>query len=104
MAKWLAPIIAVSVLVVGVAVGAAVWAQNSDAETCDGAALDMALADGMHAADASGKAQFDIDRPAHCGEDDIAAALAEMTRGWHMMPGGTMMREASAASRALKVR
>jgi hypothetical protein len=32
------------------------------------------------------------DATAVCRDEEISAAMQEITREWHMMPGGTMMR------------
>jgi hypothetical protein len=95
LAKWLAPILGGWALIAAASVGAVVWAQKGDGGTCDRGELAAALGDGIRIADQQDKSQFDIVRPTRCGEEDIASVLQEVTRAWHMMPGGTMMREAS---------
>jgi hypothetical protein len=95
MAKWLAPALGAIVLVIAVVVGAAIWSQKGDGGSCDHALLTAVLTDAIKQADQRGQVQFDIVRPAHCNEDDLAGVVPEVTRSWHMMPGGGMMRETS---------
>jgi hypothetical protein len=42
-----------------------------------------------------GEARFEQERPESCGEPDLSGLLPGVTRGWHMMPGGVLMREPS---------
>lgn len=95
MATWLAPVLGALALVVAASVGAIVWAQKGDGGTCDRVLLAAVLGDGAQKAEQRGASQFDIVRPARCGEEDLASVLPEVTRAWHMMPGGTMMRATS---------
>ena len=95
MARWLIPWIGILVVVAAVAVGAVIWTQQGDTATCDHDVLVQALRDGISTAEAQGKDAFEIERPAGCSEQDQADAVPEVTRNWHMMPGGMMMREAT---------
>jgi hypothetical protein len=95
MSKWLAPVIGAVALVVAMVVGLVVWSQPGGGVSCDRALLSAALGDGIRAADQGSKPQFEVARPAGCTEDDLASVLPEVTRSWHMMPGGILMREAS---------
>jgi hypothetical protein len=85
-------------LVVAVGVGAGVWALSGGGGSCDRALLEAVLRDEIAQADRDRQPQFEIARPAHCGEDDLAGVVPEVTRAWHMMPGGVVMREASHAT------
>lgn len=83
--------IALTAAVAGEAV--AVWAMSGDeAAACDPAALSRSLADDMQRAGAEGDTQFMPRTSPGCGEADMRMAMQEMTRDWHMMPGGMMMR------------
>jgi hypothetical protein len=95
MAKWLAPALVALALVVAAGIGAGVWALGGGGGSCDRALLEAVLRDEIAQADRAQQPQFDIARPPHCGEDDVAGVVPEVTRQWHMMPGGVMMREAS---------
>lgn len=95
MARWMVPALGALALVVAAAVGALIWAQKGDGGSCDRALLAAVLGDGINQADQRGQAQFEIVRPASCDEDDLAGVAPEVTRIWHMMPGGIMMREPS---------
>jgi len=95
MTKWLAPVVGAAALAVAVAVGAVVWTHQSAGGSCDRALLSAALADGIRAADQQAKSQFEPARPVNCTEDDLTSVLLEVTRNWHTMPGGILMREAS---------
>jgi hypothetical protein len=98
MANWLAPALVVVALVVAGSVGAGVWALSGGGGSCDQSLLEAVLRDEIAQADRGRQAQFDIARPPHCGEDDLAGVVPEVTRAWHLMPGGVMMREASHAT------
>lgn len=95
MTKWLAPALGVLVLAAAAGVGAVVWSQGSDTAACDRGMLSAVLNDGIVRAEQAGKAQFEVVRPPGCGEGDLADVLPEVTRGWHTMPGGAIMREPS---------
>ncbi len=95
MATWLAPALGALALVAVAGAGAFIWAQSGDGGSCDRALLAAVLRDGIERADQRGQAQLEIVRPAYCNEDDLAGAVPEVTRSWHMMPGGILMREPS---------
>lgn len=95
MARWMAPVLGALALVAAAGVGAFIWEQSGDGGSCDRALLAAVLGDGIHQADQRGQAQFDVVRPAYCNEDDLAGVVPEVTRSWHMMPGGILMREPS---------
>lgn len=95
MVKWLAPAVGVVVLAVAAGVGAVIWAQGDDAATCNRSALSAVLRDGVARAEQTGQVQFDVSRPPDCSESDLADVLPEVTRVWHMMSGGLIMREPS---------
>lgn len=94
MPRWLFPAVSGLVIVATVGVGAVVWTRSGDSATCDRAQLSQALRAGVQAANARDASTFEVDRPAACTEQDLADIVPEVTRSWHMMPGGTMMREA----------
>lgn len=90
--------IALTAAVVGGAV--AVWAVGGDnGATCDTAALSQSLADDMGRADAEGMTQFMPRTSPGCGEAEMRMAMQEITRDWHMMPGGMMMRSPDHTAR-----
>jgi hypothetical protein len=95
MAKWLAPTLVLVLLVAAASIGAGVWALGGGGGSCDRALLEAVLRDGIAQADGAQQPQFAIARPPHCTEDELAGVVPEVTRAWHMMPGGVMMREAS---------
>jgi hypothetical protein len=94
MARWLFPAVSGLVIVVVAGLGLVVWTQSGDSAACDRAQLAQALRDGIQAADQQGKGTFSVERPAACTEQDLSDIVPEVTRSWHMMPGGKMMREA----------
>jgi len=94
MPRWLFPAVSGLVIVVAVGVGLVVWTQSGDSAACDRAQLSKALQAGIQAADQGSAATFELERPAACTEQDLADVVPEVTRSWHMMPGGAMMREA----------
>jgi hypothetical protein len=96
MTRWLVPGAGALVLIVAVALGVYVWSTAGDAAaSCDQAALDQSLRDGIRAAGQQGATQFTLDRPAGCTDTDIEDAVPAVTRTWHAMAGGILMREAA---------
>lgn len=97
MATWLAPALGVVTLAVAVAIGGVVLTQPADGSTCDRAAVASVLRDGIAQADTRGRAQVDVVAPEHCTDADLEGTLPGITREWHFMPGGILMREPSHA-------
>ena len=95
MATWLAPALGALALVAVAGAGAFIWAQSGDGGSCGRGLLAAVLRDGIDRADQRGQAQLEIVRPAYCNEDDLAGAVPEVTRSWHMMTGGILMHEPS---------
>lgn len=95
MARWLAPALGVLILAIGASVGAIIWSQCDDKATCDRGMLSAVLNDGIVRAEQAGQVQFDVVRPPGCTDADLADVLPAVTRSWHTMPGGVIMREPS---------
>jgi len=74
--------------------GFVAFATGGGATRCDtdelAAAMHAAIARGDHA----GAAQVPVELPAGCDADDMMALAPSVTRSWHVMPDGTMMRAA----------
>ena len=93
MSRWMIPMAGIALAAAAVGGGVAVWATSDDhGAGCDRAALSQAITDGMHRADVDGANQFMPDATAGCRDDEKFAVMQELTREWHMMPGGMMMR------------
>jgi hypothetical protein len=100
MNRWLVPAAAVALSVAAVGAGVAVWAAGGDGSAgCDQATLGRSIAEGIGSADADGAVQFMPDATAGCAYDEMSAVMRELTREWHMMPDGMMMRSAGHVSR-----
>lgn len=96
MARWLVPVGGLVVLVAALAIGVAVWTGGDGGATaCDRTALAQSIREGIAAADRARSDQFEPALPPGCGADDVEPAAREVTRDWHAMPGGIMMREAT---------
>ena len=101
MAKWLAPVLGGVALVVAAAVGAVVWAQSGDGGgTCDRTAMAAQMRDTMSMAEQQGRSMANMPMPTHCNAGDMAAMMPEVSRTWHMMPDGTMMKQPSHSDAA----
>lgn len=93
MNRWLIPAAGVALTAAAVGGGMAVWVAGGDeGARCDRVALAQSISDGVRRADAAGAAQFMPDATAGCRDEEMLAAIQEITRAWHMMPGGMMMR------------
>ena len=93
MSRWLIPAAGVALTAAAVGGGVAVWtAGGGEGARCDRASLAQSIAEGTRQADAAGAAQFMPGATAGCRDEEMRAAMQEITRAWHMMPGGMMMR------------
>jgi len=93
MNRWLIPVAGIALTAVAVSGGVAVWTASGGAgANCDRAALAQSIADGTRQADTAGAAQFMAGATAGCRDEEMRSAMEELTREWHMMPGGMMMR------------
>jgi hypothetical protein len=82
-----------TLLIVMIAIAAGVFAFTSgggDAD-CDTAALAAIMRDRIDAAEREGHAESTVTFPDGCGESDMVDVLPEVSRTWHVMPGGTLM-------------
>jgi len=92
-------VVVVAVVVVGaVAAGIVVWNRSGASAQCDQAQLVAAMQDAMAEAERGGHVQMAVRMPSACSDDDMAAAMPGVSRSWHPMPGGVMMRESQHAS------
>lgn len=93
MGRWIIPAIGALVLMLAIGVAAFVWAGSGDSEaSCDRDALADAARNGIAAADRASDEQVTIEMGAGCDDADLEFVLPEVTRDWHVMPGGTLMR------------
>ncbi len=93
MGRWIVPAIGALVLSVAIVAGALIWAGSSGSEaSCDRNALADAARDGIAAAERADDQQVTIEMGDGCGDADLEFVLPEVTRDWHVMPGGTLMR------------
>jgi len=92
MNRWLIPAAGVALTTAAVGGGVVVWTAGSGGIDCDRAALAQSIAEGTRQSDADGTAQFMPAATAGCSEEEMLDTMQEITREWHMMPGGMMMR------------
>jgi hypothetical protein len=93
MRRWLFPTIGAVAIGAAVTVGALVMSSGSGSTECDTTALAEAMRASIVSADRDGARQIMVDMPAACGNADAAGVLPQVSRSWHVMPGGMMMRE-----------
>jgi len=86
-------IVAVVMVVGAVAVGVVVWNGSGSAAQCNHGQLEAAMHDTIAMAENSGHGQASVNMPEACTDDDVAEAMPGVSRSWHPMPGGTLMRE-----------
>lgn len=85
--------VAVFVVVGGAIAGVLVWTVGGSSDSCDESALIEVMAEGIAEAERNDAIQHHIDLPEGCTDDDMVAAMPSVSRDWHVMPGGDMMRE-----------
>jgi hypothetical protein len=93
--KKLLPALAAFAVIGAVVAGIFVWTASGDAARCDDAQLTDTIATSIASAERDGRPQVTFDLPEACDDDDVAYALPAVSRDWHAMPGGILMREAS---------
>lgn len=83
-----------AVAVVGaIAVGVVVWNGSGSAAPCDHDMLAASMQDSIGMAERGGHAQAAVNMPEACTDDDVAEVMPGVSRSWHPMPGGMLMRE-----------
>lgn len=89
-------VLAVAAIVVlgAIAVGVFVWSTSGSAAPCDTDQLATAMRDSIQAAERQGDTQASVNLPEACDEEDMAEAMPAVSRTWHVMPGGMLMRAA----------
>ena len=93
MARWWIPAAGLVALVLAIGIAALLWPRGGSAAPCNRTAFAQSLREQVQRAEAQQVAQFRASMPAACHDADMAAIMPEVTRNWHAMPGGTMMRE-----------
>lgn len=91
--RWMLLAGAGSLILIALLTGAFVWASGGSA-SCDETALASAMHDGIASAEQSGAIEFTIEMPSGCKDHHMMDAMLAVSRTWHAMPGGLMMREA----------
>jgi hypothetical protein len=97
MARWIIPTFGLVVLVLAIGIAAVSWTRGGDGAPCDRAALAAEMRRQVTAAEGAGASQFTMSMPDGCADADLVATGPEVTRTWHTMPGGMMMRAPSHA-------
>lgn len=95
MARWLIPTVGLVVLVLAIGIAAVSWTRGSSDASCDQAALAANLRQDLQTAESAGVNEFPVTMPSGCKDADLQAVVPEVTRNWHAMAGGTMMRAPS---------
>ena len=97
MARWMIPTFGLIVLVLAIGVAAVSWTRGGGDASCDRPALAASLRQELQTAESAGVDQFTVTMPQGCEDADLESVVPEVTRGWHAMPGGSMMRAPSHA-------
>jgi hypothetical protein len=93
--KKLLPALAAFAVIGAVVAAIFVWSATGTAARCEDAQLTDAIATSIAAAERDGSEQVTLDLPEACDDDDVAYALPAVSREWHTMPGGVLMREST---------
>lgn len=99
MKTWLLPGIGVAAVGGAAVVAAVVFSSGSGSAQCDTQALATAMRSGLAAAEQRGMAQMTIEMPPNCGDGDMMRMMASVSRSWHAMDGGVMMRQSRHTGR-----
>jgi hypothetical protein len=85
----------IAVMAVGgaIVIGVVLWNSSGSAAECDRGQMVAAMHDAIAIAEGEGRTQVTVDMPHACDDDDMAHALPEVSRSWHVMPGGGLMHE-----------
>jgi len=97
MARWIIPTAGLAVLVLAIGIAAVSWTRGGDGASCDRATLASEMRQQLRTAEGAGSSQFTMSMPEGCGDTDVMGLVPEVTRTWHAMPGGVMMRAPSHA-------
>jgi hypothetical protein len=93
MARWIATVTGLlAIAIAGSIVFVALIGTGDTSAACDRDALVVAMRDAIAKADRAGVDQIAADRPEDCSAGDMMEAMLEVSRSWHVMPDGTMMR------------
>ena len=91
--RWVLPAAATAVMAGAVIIALVVfWAGGRGAD-CDHAALEAAMRQEIIDAERAGALQTSVVVPAGCHDDDLIDAMPGISRSWHAMPDGTLMRQ-----------
>jgi hypothetical protein len=90
--RWMLLAGAGAVILIAVSTGVFVWASGGSV-SCDEAALESAMRAGIASAERSVAEEVTIEMPSGCKDLDLADAMPRISRAWHAMPGGVMMRQ-----------
>lgn len=90
--RWMLLAGAGALILIAIVTGAFVWASGGSA-SCDEAALESAMRAGIASGERSGAEEVTIEMPSACKDVDLADAMPKVSRTWHAMPGGVMMRQ-----------
>ncbi len=94
--RWLLPAFGAAVIALAALVAVFVWSQSGDSASgaCDRDALVAAMQEAISQADHDGVDQMSPNMPDGCSPEDMMQAMTEVSRSWHAMPDGTIMRAA----------
>ncbi len=90
--RWMLSAGAGALILIALFAGAFVWASGGSA-SCDEAALQSAMRAGIASGERSQAEEFTLEMPSGCKDLDVAEAMPRISRTWHAMPGGVMMRQ-----------
>lgn len=90
--RWMLLAGAGALILIALFAGAFVWASGGSA-ACDVAVLQSAMKAGIATAEQSGATEVTIVMPSGCKDVDLTDAMPKVSRTWHAMPRGVMMRQ-----------
>lgn len=90
--RWMLLAGAAALILIALLAGTFVWASGGSA-SCDETALASAMQVGIATAERSGATEVTIAMPSGCKDLHMTDAMPMVSRTWHAMPGGVMMRQ-----------
>lgn len=87
------PAVAVAAVGAVITVGVVAFGAGDSSASCDSHALEQAMHGGISDAERHGHHDIVIEIPAGCTDADLELTMPRISRDWHVMPGGVLMRE-----------
>ncbi len=91
--RWIFPSAAAVLAASAVVAGVVAFTTAGGKADCDETALASAMHEEIASAERAGELQSTIELPEGCADTHMMDAMPAVSRSWHVMPGGTMMRQ-----------